>query len=188
MTGRTIFDLDEDETIQEKEERIQRDKEESERREKERIQREIEIEKMRQKEIDLFNETVENISQISTLHWFYTDIKGVEVAILSQDSKIDHYIVNLENEFRWYKRTQLEGWEHKLELIDENTDLKELVTQLEFNVMLEGSSFISKKANWKWEEPTEKQKQACKTNAKTKWGVHCFFNKRNCYFSLKDVI
>lgn len=188
MTGRTIFDLDEDETIQEKEERIQRDKEESERREKERIQREIEIEKMRQKEIDLFNETVENISQISTLHWFYSDIKGVEVAILSQDSKVDHYIVNLEDEFKWYRRTQLEGWEYDLELIDTNTDLKELVTQLESEVMLKGSSFISRNAKWKWEEPTEKQKQVCKTKVKTKWGVHCFFSKRNCYFSLKDVI
>lgn len=161
MTGRTIFDLDEDETIQEKEERIRRDKEEAERYEKERIQREIELEEMRQREIDLFNETVENISQISTLHWFYSDIKGVEVAILSQDSKVDHYIVNLEDEFKWYRRTQLEGWEYDLELIDTNTDLKELVTQLESEVMLKGSSFISRNAKWKWEEATEKQKQVC---------------------------
>lgn len=192
LNSKSVFDIKDDETIQEKEKRIEREAEE-ERLERERIEQErLEAERIEQelilKEISLFNETVQNISGVSSLHWFFTDINKKEVAILSINGNVDYYIFKMGEEFVWLKRTQGENYTYKLEEIERSNNLKELVDTVEENAIKEGSSFISKSAKWKWEQPTPKQVQACKSNVTTKWGVHCFFSKRNCYFSLKDVI
>ena len=165
------------------EERLERERIEQERLEAERIEQELIL-----KEISLFNETVQNISGVSSLHWFFTDINKKEVAILSINGNVDYYIFKMGEEFVCLKRTQGENYTYKLEEIERSNNLKELVDTVEENAIKEGSSFISKSAKWKWEQPTPKQVQACKSNVTTKWGVHCFFSKRNCYFSLKDVI
>lgn len=188
MTGRSVFDLDEDETFIERKERIIKEQEEYERKEKERKERERIEAKILQKEIDLFNETVENIFSISSLHWFFTDIKGIDIAILSTNSKEDYYILNNGKEFISYKRIQKENWEYDLEEINNSDNLKELVEEIEGVALEKGSSFIQKKSEWKYEEATELQKKTCKAKVKTKWGAHCFFSKRNCYFALKDLI
>lgn len=188
MSGKSIFDLEENETIQERKERIEREKEEHERKEKERIEREELEAEILQKEIDLFNENVENIASVSNLHWFFTDIKGLQIAILSVSPTEDYYIYNNEEDFVCYCRKKLEGYNYELSELDRSNNLKELVENVDSIAIKKGSSFISKKAKWKFEEATEKQKQACKSNIKTKFGAHCYFAKRNCYFSLKDVI
>lgn len=192
LNSRSVFDIKDNETIQEKEERIEREAEE-ERLERERIEQErLEAERIEQelilKEISLFNETVQNISGVSSLHWFFTDINKKEVAILSINGNVDYYIFKMGEEFVWLKRTQGENYTYKLEEIERSNNLKELVDTVEENAIKEGSSFISKSAKWKWEQPTSKQVQAAKCNVNSKWGVHTFFSKRNSYFSLKDVI
>ncbi|WP_303188435.1 DEAD/DEAH box helicase [uncultured Clostridium sp.] len=192
LNSRSVFDIKDNETIQEKEERIEREAEE-ERLERERIEQErLEAERIEQelilKEISLFNETVQNISGVSSLHWFFTDINKKEVAILSINGNVDYYIFKMGEEFVWLKRTQGENYTYKLEEIERSNNLKELVDTVEENAIKEGSSFISKSAKWKWEQPTPKQVQAAKCNVNSKWGVHTFFSKRNSYFSLKDVI
>ncbi|WP_342985771.1 DEAD/DEAH box helicase [Clostridium saudiense] len=192
LSCKDIFNLEENETFKERNERLEREAEE-ERLERERIEQErLEAERIEQelilKEISLFNETVQNISGVSSLHWFFTDINKKEVAILSINGNVDYYIFKMGEEFVCLKRTQGENYTYKLEEIERSNNLKELVDTVEENAIKEGSSFISKSAKWKWEQPTPKQVQACKSNVTTKWGVHCFFSKRNCYFSLKDVI
>lgn len=193
LSCKDIFGIKENETFKERDERLLKEAEE-ERLERERIEQErIEAERLEQelilKEISLFNETVQNISGVSSLHWFFTDINKKEVAILSINGNIDYYIFKIDDdEFIWFKRTQGENYTYELEEVERSNNLKELVDAVEENAIKEGCSFISRNAKWKWEEPSIKQIQACKSNATTKWGVHCFFSKRNCYFTLKDVI
>lgn len=192
LSCKDIFNLEENETFKERNERLEREEKElKEKKEKERLER-LEAERLEQelilKEISLFNETVQNISGVSNLHWFFTDINKKEVAILSINGNVDYYITKIDDDFVWFKRTQGENYTHELEEIERSNNLKELADMVENNAIKEGCSFISRNAKWKWEEPTERQRQACKSNVTTKWGVHCFFSKRNCYFALKDVI
>lgn len=189
MSGKSIFDLEENETIQERKIRIEKEKEEHEKREKERIERERIEAELLQKEIDLFNENLENIYSVSNLHWFFTDIKKLEIAILSVSAKEDYYIYKEDQEFICYRRKMKEGFKYDLDEIDRSNSLKELVENVDSIAIKKGSSFVYKKAAWKFEGATEKQKEACKnSNVKTKWGAHCYFSKRNCYFTLKDVV
>lgn len=193
MTGRSIFDLEEDETFEEKKDRVKREIE-KERIERERIEAErLEQEKIEaeiiQREIDLFNEDIFNISNVSTLHWFYNTIKEKDVAILSVELNRDYYIVNKNNEFILLERIAGENYTYELNEIDRSNNLKELIEIADNNAIKKGSSFISKKAGWKYQDATMCQMKACKgKEVKTKWEAHKFFSKRNSYFSLKDVI
>lgn len=188
MSGKSIFDLEENETIAERKIRIEKEKEEHEKREKERIEREKIEAELLQKEIDLFNENLENIYSVSNLHWFFTGIKKLEIAILSVSAKEDYYVYKEDQEFICYRRKMKEGFKYDLDEIDRSNSLKELVENIDSIAVKKGSSFVYKKAKWKFEEATPKQKESCKANVKTKWGAHCYFSKRNCYFTLKDVI
>lgn len=206
----TIFDTKDGETIIEKverEEKEAKDKAERERQEKERIAREIameeELRRVEMQEINLFNKDMFNITKNSILDWYYNivTVKGVKynVAILTANKNIDFYVVKTsENEFKVYERISKVrkmkiGNDYSYELIevDSYNSLKEAYEYVESESMHYGSNFSRRGATWKSEPATESQIKACKNSRNpiyTKWDAHKFMNKRNCYFTLKDVL
>ncbi|NFA42123.1 DEAD/DEAH box helicase [Clostridium botulinum] len=191
LSCKSIFDIEDGETILEAKLRKQYEKEKHEREIEEQKRIEEEQEKLRLEEINLFNERVSNVLYSSSLDWFSTYILGEEVIILS--SKINkHYAIvkDNDNEFNCYIYKNLENYKYDFELFDSNENLQELIESVESKTMNEGSSFISKNAKWKYEEATEKQVQATKGKLginPSKWQVHKFFTSRNLFFAFKEL-
>ena len=187
---KSIFDIEDGETPLEAEERIRnKEKEEIERKKQERLQREHEAEKLRLQEIELFNETVNNIINNSTLDWFTTYISGTLVACLS--STINNtYVIRKEKDdvFRCYLYKQKPYFDYDFDLIDENDNLQELQENIENIALEEGSNYISKSASWKYEKATQKQIDASKGKlhlGDLKGYANKFFCSRALFFAFK---
>ena len=187
---KSIFDIEDGETPLEAEERIRnKEKEEIERKKQERLQREHEAEKLRLQEIELFNETVNNIINNSTLDWFTTYISGTLVACLSSTINNTYVIRKEENIFKCYLYKQKPYFDYDFDLIEENDNLQELQETIETIALEEGSNFISKSASWKYEKATQKQIDASKGKlhlGDLKGYANKFFVGRSLYFAFKE--
>ncbi|BCZ47600.1 hypothetical protein psyc5s11_36670 [Clostridium gelidum] len=187
---KSIFDMENGETLEEAKLRKQYEKEEKERLLEEQKGIEEEEERLRLQEIELFNSRVDNILSSSTFDWFMGSFKYnnqyEDVAILSANSNIDHYVIKIDGEFQAFEYTRLKGYDFNLELIESNKDLLELMQLVQDKSIYNGSSFINKNSKWKYEEATEKQILACKQSVRTKWEAHKYFSKKNMYFALRD--
>lgn len=187
---KSIFDVEDGETILEAKQRKQYEKEENEKLLEEQRSIEEEQERLRLEEIDLFNSNVLNVFEYSNLDWFSNRIDNKNVMILS--SKIDkHYVIYKSgNEFYCYVYKNLENYEHEFELYESNADLRELLESVENEAISEGSNFINRNTKWKNEIATERQMEVLKgrlgINA-SKWDVHKFFINRNIYFAFKEL-
>lgn len=192
LNSKSIFEANEGETLIEAKDRKKNEEE------KLRLEEEIKImeqkkieeeqERLRLEEINLFNANLSNISSISSLDWFFTEVYKKDVAILSINGESDIFVFKTNGIFVAYKYTKLADYKYILEEIQEDKNLKELIEEIDSMVISKGSSFINKRARWKYEEATEKQKLACKFKVKTKWESHKFFSRRNCYFAVKELI
>ena len=186
---KSIFDIEDGETPLEAEERIRnKEKEEIERKKQERLQREHEAEKLRLQEIELFNETVNNILNNSTLDWFTTRINGTLVACLSSTINNTYVIRKEENIFKCYLYKQKPYFDYDFDLIEENDNLQELQETIETIALEEGSNYISKSASWKYEKATQKQIDASKGKlhlGDLRWYASKFFVGRSLYFAFK---
>lgn len=191
-----VFGLKDGENVDDMEARLEAEAEE-ERLERERIEQERElrkreIERLILEEIDLFNKNIFNIKNNSSMDWYFNKINNADVAILKVANDTEFYIVSNNDTYKSYKRVQLEGYTYTLDIISESNSLKELQEEVETLAEEMEKSGIYTIPNLKWkknEDITEKQKQSCKgKNVKTIWDVTKYFSKRNCWFTLKDVI
>ena len=186
---KTIFDIENGETPIEAEQR--RNKEEKEKIERKKKEEELRLqqeEEIRLQEIELFNETVNNILNNSTLDWFTTRINGTLVACLSSTINNTYVIRKEENIFKCYLYKQKPYFDYDFELLEENDNLQELQETIENIALEEGSSFISKSASWKYEKATQKQIDASKGKlhlGDLKWYSHVFFCGKSLYFAFK---
>ena len=186
---KTIFDIENGETPIEAEQR--RNKEEKEKIERKKKEEELRLqqeEEMRLQEIELFNETVNNILNNSTLDWFTTRINGTLVACLSSTINNTYVIRKEENIFKCYLYKQKPYFDYDFELLEENDNLQELQETIENIALEEGSNFISKSASWKYEKATQKQIDASKGKlhlGDLKWYSHVFFCGKSLYFAFK---
>ena len=148
-------------------------------------------EKLRLEEINLFNKSIFNIKNKSNLDWFYNTINDkYNISILSANPSIDFYIVQADDTYISYKFTKLENYKTKLEELEKNDNLLELLEYVEKKAIQLGSSFINKHSRWKREPITLAQEKIVykyKERIKTKWQCHKFISKRNSYFALKDI-
>ena len=188
---KTIFDVNNGETPLEAQERIkQEDKLKKEKEELERQKYEEEQERLRLQEIELFNSTVYNIINNSTLAWFTTIINGKQVAILSSTIN-KHYVIRKEDDvFRCYLYINKQNYDYDFELIEENINLNDLQNSIESEAIKEGSSFISRSAKWKFDKCTDKQISASKgklSKGDNKWKAHKFFVGRNIFYGFKNL-
>ncbi len=192
----TAFGLNDGEDINDMEERIEREIEEErlerERRAEAERQRKLKEEELIMREIDLFNKNIFNIKNNSSMDWYFNKINNADVAILKVANDTEFYIVSNNDTYKSYKRVQLEGYTYTLDIISESNSLKELQEEVESLANEIEKSGIYTIPNLKWkknEDITEKQKQSCKgKNVKTIWDVTKYFSKRNCWFTLKDLI
>lgn len=186
---KSIFDVNNGETPTEAKERIDKEeREEIERKKQEELLREQEAEELRLQEIELFNSTVNNIINNSTLDWFTTRINGTLVACLSSTINNTYVIRKEENIFKCYLYKQKPYFDYDFELLEENDNLQELQETIEGIALEEGSNFISKSASWKYEKATQKQIDASKGKlhlGDLKWYSHNFFVGRSLYFAFK---
>lgn len=191
-----VFGLKDGENVDDMEARLEAEAEE-ERLERERIEQERElrkreIERLILEEIDLFNQNIFNIKNNSSMDWYFNKINNADVAILKVANDTEFYIVSNNDTYKSYKRVQLEGYTYTLDIISESNSLKELQEEVETLAEEMEKSGIYTIPNLKWkknEDITEKQKQSCKgKNVKTIWDVTKYFSKRNCWFTLKDLI
>lgn len=191
-----VFGLKNGENVDDMEARLEAEAEE-ERLERERIEQERElrkreIERLILEEMNLFNENIFNIRNNSSMDWYFNKINNADVAILKVANDTEFYIVSNNDTYKSYKRVQLEGYTYTLDIISESNSLKELQEEVETLAEEMEKSGIYTIPNLKWkknEDITEKQKQSCKgKNVKTIWDVTKYFSKRNCWFTLKDVI
>ena len=186
---KTIFDIENGETPIEAEQR--RNKEEKEKIERKKKEEELRLqqeEEIRLQEIELFNETVNNILNNSTLDWFTTRINGTLVACLSSTINNTYVIRKEENIFKCYLYKQKPYFDYDFELLEENDNLQELQETIENIALEEGSNFISKSASWKYEKATQKQIDASKGKlhlGDLKWYSHVFFCGKSLYFAFK---
>lgn len=191
-----VFGLKDGENVDDMEARLEAEAEE-ERLERERIEQERElrkreIERLILEEMNLFNENIFNIRNNSSMDWYFNKINNADVAILKVANDTEFYIVSNNDTYKSYKRVQLEGYTYTLDIISEGNSLKELQEEVETLAEEMEKSGIYTIPNLKWkknEDITEKQKQSCKgKNVKTIWDVTKYFSKRNCWFTLKDLI
>lgn len=191
-----VFGLKNGENVDDMEARLEAEAEE-ERLERERIEQERElrkreIERLILEEMNLFNENIFNIRNNSSMDWYFNKINNADVAILKVANDTEFYIVSNNDTYKSYKRVQLEGYTYTLDIISEGNSLKELQEEVETLAEEMEKSGIYTIPNLKWkknEDITEKQKQSCKgKNVKTIWDVTKYFSKRNCWFTLKDLI
>lgn len=186
---KSIFDVNNGETPTEAKERIDKEeREEIERKKQEELLREQEAEKLRLQEIELFNSTVNNIINNSTLDWFTTRINGTLVACLSSTINNTYVIRKEENIFKCYLYKQKPYFDYDFELFEENDNLQELQETIENIALEEGSNFISKSASWKYEKATQKQIDASKGKlhlGDLKGYANKFFCSRSVYFAFK---
>ena len=186
---KTIFDIENGETPIEAEQR--RNKEEKEKIERKKKEEELRLqqeEEIRLQEIELFNETVNNILNNSTLDWFTTRINGTLVACLSSTINNTYVIRKEENIFKCYLYKQKPYFDYDFELLEENDNLQELQVTIENIALGEGSNFISKSASWKYEKATQKQIDASKGKlhlGDLKGYANKFFCSRSLYFAFK---
>ena len=186
---KTIFDIENGETPIEAEQR--RNKEEKEKIERKKKEEELRLqqeEEIRLQEIELFNETVNNILNNSTLDWFTTRINGTLVACLSSTINNTYVIRKEENIFKCYLYKQKPYFDYDFELLEENDNLQELQETIENIALEEGSNFISKSASWKYEKATQKQIDASKGKlhlGDLKGYANKFFCSRALYFAFK---
>ena len=186
---KTIFDIENGETPIEAEQR--RDKEEKEKIERKKKEEELRLqqeEEIRLQEIELFNETVNNILNNSTLDWFTTRINGTLVACLSSTINNTYVIRKEENIFKCYLYKQKPYFDYDFELLEENDNLQELQETIENIALEEGSNFISKSASWKYEKATQKQIDASKGKlhlGDLKGYANKFFCSKSLYFAFK---
>ena len=186
---KTIFDIENGETPIEAEQR--RNKEEKEKIERKKKEEELRLqqeEEIRLQEIELFNETVNNILNNSTLDWFTTRINGTLVACLSSTINNTYVIRKEENIFKCYLYKQKPYFDYDFELLEENDNLQELQETIENIALEEGSNFISKSASWKYEKATQKQIDASKGKLHSgdlKGYANQFFCGRALYFAFK---
>ncbi|MDU1566434.1 MAG: DEAD/DEAH box helicase [Clostridium sp.] len=190
LSTKSIFDIEDDETIKEAKERKKYEVEEKIREVEEQKRLDEELERIKLEEIDLFNRNIYNITEISSYDWFFNTVNNKSVAILSITPDRSIFIVKNDEKFIVYDYKKIKSFEYNLEELFEDSDLKEVIDEVHIFINRKSSrSFISKKSEWKFEEATEKQILACKNkNIKTKWDAHKFFAKRSSYFGLKDVI
>lgn len=186
-----IFDLDDGFTLEEMKVKREQEKIERKRRLEEIRLLEEQEEKLRLEEINLFNKSIFNIKNKSNLDWFYNTINDkYNISILSANPSIDFYIVQADDTYISYKFTKLENYKTKLEELEKNDNLLELLEYVEKKAIQLGSSFINKHSRWKREPITliqEKIVYKYKERIKTKWQCHKFISKRNSYFALKDI-
>ena len=186
---KTIFDIENGETPIEAEQR--RNKEEKEKIERKKKEEELRLqqeEEIRLQEIELFNETVNNILNNSTLDWFTTRINGTLVACLSSTINNTYVIRKEENIFKCYLYKQKPYFDYDFELLEENDNLQELQVTIENIALGEGSNFISKSASWKYEKATQKQIDASKGKlhlGDLKGYANKFFCSRALFFAFK---
>ena len=186
---KTIFDIENGETPIEAEQR--RNKEEKEKIERKKKEEELRLqqeEEIRLQEIELFNETVNNILNNSTLDWFTTRINGTLVACLSSTINNTYVIRKEENIFKCYLYKQKPYFDYDFELLEENDNLQELQETIENIALEEGSNFISKSASWKYEKATQKQIDASKGKlhlGDLKGYANKFFCSKSLYFAFK---
>ena len=189
-TCENIFDLKQGEDFKERNKRkqIEQDKREEELKKEEMLR--LEAERIRLEEIDLLNKSIYSVQEISNLDWFYNTINNHNIAILSANPSIDFYIVQTDDVYISYKFTKLENYKSKIEELEKNDNLLELLEYVEKKAIQLGSSFINKHSKWKREPITLAQERIVyksKERIRTKWQCHKFISKRNSYFALKDI-
>ena len=199
----SLFDVENGETVQEREERKERearDEAERKRLEEERIAKAIaeEQERLRieMEEINLFNRDMFNITKNSTMDWFYNTItkNGIEykVAILTGSMHKDYYVIKVSaKEFKVYEVSNLKtpkGYKNIMREVAEYDSLKDAYEDAENRSSRYGSNYTRRNASWKREYATEPQIRACKNSSyvKTKWDAHKFMRKRSCYFNIMN--
>lgn len=192
LSIKSIFDVEDNETIKEAKDRKKYEKEEKIRLIEEQRKIDEEIERLRLEEINLFNKNIFNITEISTYDWFFNTVNNKSIAILSIAPDRSIFIVKNDEKFNVYdyKSKNKKDFEYSLEEIIEDTDLTDVIEEVD--VFIKGNnckSYIYKNSEWKFERATEKQKLACKDKKiETKWDAHKFFIKRSCYFALKSIV
>ncbi len=189
-TCENIFDLKQGEDFKERNKRkqIEQDKREEELKKEEMLR--LEAERIRLEEIDLLNKSIYSVQEISNLDWFYNTINNYNISILSANPSIDFYIVQTDDTYISYKFTKLENYNTRLEELEKNDNLLELLEYVEKKAIQLGSSFINKHSKWKKEPITHAQERIVyksKERIRTKWQCHKFISKRNSYFALKDI-
>lgn len=188
---KSIFDVEDGETLEEAKARKQCEQEEKDRLLEEQKRIEEEQERLRLEEIQLFNNSLSNVLYNSNLDWFKTFVSGQEVIILSVKNDLDYIITyGEEKDLNCYTYKKLENYKYEFELIETNNNLIELMESVENQAVKEGSSFTYKRSIWKREPATENQINATKgkirNNNPTKWDIHKFFVGRNLYFAFKN--
>ncbi|MBC5995481.1 DEAD/DEAH box helicase [Romboutsia ilealis] len=190
MSMKSIFDVNDSETILKAKERKEYEKREQERRLEEQRKIEEEEERIRLEQINLFNQDIHNLQDASNLDWYFGSVNKSDVAILSSNANTDFYIVKYNNLYYSYKYKKLDGYKYKLEIISESSSLLEILQEVEKLAIQYGSSFINKnnRKSWKQDKATVKQINACKSERiKTKWDAHKHFSRRNMWYALRDI-
>lgn len=190
LNTKSIFDIEDNETIKEAKERKKYEIKEKIRLIEEQKRLDEELERIRLEEIDLFNRNIFNITETSSYDWFFNTINNKTIAILSTAPDRSIFIVKNNEKFIVYNYKKEKGIKYTLDILLEDTDLKDAIEEVDIFINKKScNSFITKNSDWKLEEATEKQKLNCKNKKiETKWDAHKFFAKRNCYFALKDEL
>lgn len=184
----SIFDIKDGELLTEVEEN--RKKEIEKELEKERRKELLQIEE----DIKRFSSSVMNILSESSLDWFLGNVNNKNVAILMANADIVYYVFKDEDTCYLYKNTKVDKYKWELDEIMEDDNLYEILNTVESLAIEEGSGFIYKRPRWKKEPATQNQLKYIKEKDKsrmkntTKWDVSKYFEKRNCWFALKEII
>jgi superfamily II DNA or RNA helicase len=181
MDMSSIFDIDFEngETIDEAENRKEKqDAEEKERQEKEKLRLE-ELRKQEEeliaKEIDIFNNDMEfAIKENAYYDWFKI---GYNMYSLSQECDLHYSICKSENGFETYIISTEKDNQYTKELESFNNILN-AINYIENEKLYNARSFAYKSSKWKSDEASSRQLSCIKFNngnIKTKWDCHKYF-------------
>lgn len=163
------------ESIQEAQERIEKETEEEAEKQRQREEAEKERERIQEeliaKEIQMFNTNMDRAFGSAYYDWF--KLNNLMYAV-SESSIIHYSIHNLNDEFIVYKLNTKKG-ENSVEEINRFNSIIEAIGFTE-SILENPQSFAYKKAPWKQEDVTEKQREYA-INAETKWDAHLYFNR-----------
>lgn len=185
MDMSSVFDfpIKHEETVKQafersKQEKVQMETLKQQREEEKRIQIELMA-----KEIMLFNKDMKKAFQVAYYDWTLVQLNTYS---LSQSSDI-HYVIDCigENEFALYKANTNKD-NRTIEVLDGNTNLKELIEQVENECIKYPTSFTVRDSSWKKEKATPNQIK-CLPWVRTKWEASCYFNNQYIKKLLKTI-
>lgn len=138
--------------------------------------REQKLQEMRAKEIDLFNTDLSrSFAEKAYLDWWQINYNTYVLSYLSDE----HYVIQRDgcNNFNIYRIITSKN-DNSCELIYNTNSILEAIDYVENDLNLNITSFMNKLSEWKYEDATEKQKQAIKYAIVTnKWESHIYFSQ-----------